>query len=84
MTTSIDAPVLLDVDDAGIARLRLNRPDTANGVDVELLKALHDAVLRCHADPRVRVVRLSGAAGMAVPEPGGNSRLLRPCVTRLW
>lgn len=61
MTTSIDAPVLLDVDDGGIAWLRLNRPDSANGVDVELLKALHDALLRCHADPRVRVVRLSGA-----------------------
>ena len=61
MTTGIDVPVLLDIDDAGIARLQLNRPDASNGLDVDTLKALHDAVLRCHADPRVRVVRLSGA-----------------------
>jgi len=61
MTTGIDAPVLLDVDGAGVARLQLNRPDASNGLDVDTLKALHDAILRCHADPRVRVVRLSGA-----------------------
>lgn len=59
--TTIDAtaPVALDVDD-GIARLRLNRPEASNGLNVELLKALHDAILRCHADPRVRVVLLTG------------------------
>lgn len=61
MTTTTAAPVLLDVDDAGIARLQLNRPDISNGLNVEVLKALHDAVLRCHADPAVRVVRLTGA-----------------------
>ncbi|MGE0217943.1 enoyl-CoA hydratase/isomerase family protein [Mycolicibacterium sp.] len=61
MTTGIDAQVLLDVDDTGVARLRLNRPDISNGLNVETLKALHDAVLRCHADPAVKVVRLSGA-----------------------
>jgi len=52
-------PVLLDIED-GIGRVRLNRPETANGVDVPLLKALHEAVLRSHADPTVRVVVLSG------------------------
>jgi 2-(1,2-epoxy-1,2-dihydrophenyl)acetyl-CoA isomerase len=61
MTTSVDAPVRLDVEDNGIARLQLNRPDASNGLDVETLKALHELLLRCHADPRVRVVRLSGA-----------------------
>jgi enoyl-CoA hydratase/carnithine racemase len=44
-------PVALDVD-GGIARLRLNRPEVSNGLNVELLKALHEAVLTCHADPR--------------------------------
>jgi 2-(1,2-epoxy-1,2-dihydrophenyl)acetyl-CoA isomerase len=52
--------VLLDIDVDGIARLRLNRPAAANGLDVPLLQALHAAILRCHADPRVRVVILSG------------------------
>ena len=36
-------PVLLDIAD-GIARLRLNRPDAANGMSVELLSALCDAI----------------------------------------
>jgi len=54
-----DGPVLLDIDD-GIARIRLNRPEASNAVDVPLLKALHGAALRCHAEPGVRVVILSG------------------------
>jgi 2-(1,2-epoxy-1,2-dihydrophenyl)acetyl-CoA isomerase len=59
--TTIDAttPVALDVD-GGIARLRLNRPEVSNGLNVELLKALHETILRCHADPTVRVVLLTG------------------------
>ena len=59
MTTSIDAPVVLTVDN-GIARLRLNRPEASNGLNVEILKALHEAILACHADPAVRVVALTG------------------------
>lgn len=60
MTSLIsEGPVLLDVQD-GIARLRLNRPDASNSVDVPLLKALHAAILTCHAEPSVRVVVLSG------------------------
>lgn len=60
MTALIDdGPALLDLED-GIARLRMNRPDTANGMDVPFLTALHDAVMRCHAEPGVRVLVLSG------------------------
>ena len=40
-------PVLLDIAD-GIARLRLNRPDAANGMSAELLSALCDAIMVCH------------------------------------
>ena len=61
MTTIDAAPVTLDVDSDGIARLRLNRPEASNGLNVELLKALHEAILRCHADAAVRVVLLTGA-----------------------
>ena len=54
-------PVLLEVDEAGVARVRLNRPEAANGMNVELLRALHEVIVRCHGDERVRVVVLSGA-----------------------
>ncbi|MBI3692839.1 MAG: enoyl-CoA hydratase/isomerase family protein, partial [Mycolicibacterium aromaticivorans] len=59
MTTSIDAPVAVAVS-GGIARLRLNRPEASNGLNVEVLKALHEAILACHADPAVRVVLVTG------------------------
>ena len=52
-------PVLLDVEE-GVARLRLNRPDVSNALDLALLKALHEAVLRCHGDARVRALLLTG------------------------
>ena len=52
-------PVLLDISD-GIARLRLNRPDAANGMSAELLSALCDAIMVCHGHPDLRVVLLSG------------------------
>jgi 2-(1,2-epoxy-1,2-dihydrophenyl)acetyl-CoA isomerase len=61
MTTVDAAPVTLDVGADGIARLRLNRPEASNGLNVELLKALHETILRCHAETSVRVVLLSGA-----------------------
>src|SRR6201987_1663381 len=58
--TPAAAPITLDVGPDGIARLRLNRPEASNGLNVELLKALHEAILRCHADTSVRVVLLTG------------------------
>lgn len=56
---TIADPVLLDVED-GIARLRLNRPDSSNGMNIDLLKGLGEALMACKGDPRVRVVLLSG------------------------
>ncbi|MDX1875068.1 enoyl-CoA hydratase-related protein [Mycolicibacterium sp. 120266] len=61
MTTAIDEPVLREVAPNGVATIRLNRPATSNGLNVETLKALHEAVLTCHADPSVKVVLLTGA-----------------------
>jgi 2-(1,2-epoxy-1,2-dihydrophenyl)acetyl-CoA isomerase len=60
MTTTVETPVLRDVAADGIARITLNRPKASNGLTVEILKALHDAVLSCHADPAVKVVLLTG------------------------
>jgi 2-(1,2-epoxy-1,2-dihydrophenyl)acetyl-CoA isomerase len=52
-------PVLLDVDD-GVARVRLNRPDASNAMNLELLRALRESLLRCNSDSRVRAVLLTG------------------------
>jgi len=56
-----EGPVLLDVDFDGVAHLRLNRPQSANSLDIDLLQALHAAIMACHGDDRVRVVVLSAA-----------------------
>lgn len=52
-------PVLLSLE-GGVAHLRLNRPEAANGMSVELLKALYEAVMLCHGTPGVRVLLLTG------------------------
>lgn len=53
-------PVLLEVDPSGVARLRLNRPEAANGMNVELLTALHKAIMRVHGEAGIRALVLSG------------------------
>ncbi len=55
-----DGPVLLDLCEDGIARLRLNRPEAANGMSVPFLRALYDALMRCHSEPTLRVLVLTG------------------------
>lgn len=52
-------PVLLDLDD-GVAHIRLNRPEASNGMNVELLSALCDAIMACHGETGVRAVLLNG------------------------
>ncbi len=54
-----EGPVLLGLQD-GIAHLRLNRPDSANGMSVDLLAALYHAIMRCHGEPGVRVLLITG------------------------
>ena len=51
--------VLLRIEN-GIAHLTLNRPDASNGMNVEFLQALCEAIMRCHGEPGVRVVLLRG------------------------
>ena len=52
-------PVLLRIAD-GIAHVSLNRPDVSNGMNVELLKALCDAIMVCHGEPDVRALLITG------------------------
>jgi 2-(1,2-epoxy-1,2-dihydrophenyl)acetyl-CoA isomerase len=54
-------PVVLHTVKDGIVHIVLNRPESANGLDVTLLRALHDAVMECHRMADLRVVVLSGA-----------------------
>ncbi len=54
-----EGPVLLGLA-GGVAHLRLNRPQSANGMSVELLKALYDAIMLCHGTPGVRALLLTG------------------------
>jgi len=48
----------------GVARLTLNRPDAANGINLPLARDLLDATLAIAADPGARVVLLTGAGKM--------------------
>jgi 2-(1,2-epoxy-1,2-dihydrophenyl)acetyl-CoA isomerase len=56
-----DAPVLLTMDAQGVAAIRLNRPAASNGLDNDLLRCLHEIIMQCHGDKRVRAVLLTGA-----------------------
>jgi len=55
-----DGPALLDLHADGVAHVRLNRPDASNGLNVELLKALHDVLMHVHGHGRVRAVLITG------------------------
>jgi 2-(1,2-epoxy-1,2-dihydrophenyl)acetyl-CoA isomerase len=52
--------VLVAIDE-GVAQVRFNRPEAANGLNVPFLTDLLSALMACHGDRRVRAVVLSGA-----------------------
>ncbi|GAB3377513.1 enoyl-CoA hydratase-related protein [Spongiibacter taiwanensis] len=54
-----EGAALLSLQD-GVAHLELNRPESANGLDIPTLEALYAALMKCHGDRRVRVVLLTG------------------------
>jgi 2-(1,2-epoxy-1,2-dihydrophenyl)acetyl-CoA isomerase len=54
-----DADVLLDVT-GKIARLRMNRPNSANGMSAGFLRALYEALMACHREPDLRALIISG------------------------
>jgi 2-(1,2-epoxy-1,2-dihydrophenyl)acetyl-CoA isomerase len=53
-------PALLELRGA-VGHLQLNRADYANGLNIEMLLGLHAALQRCIAEPRIRVVLLTGS-----------------------
>jgi 2-(1,2-epoxy-1,2-dihydrophenyl)acetyl-CoA isomerase len=55
-----ETPILFETTDA-VARIVLNRPEVGNAIDLAMARALHDAAIRCQADPAIRCVVLTGA-----------------------
>lgn len=75
-TTAHPAP-LLRHDEAGIARLTLNRPQARNALSMALMQALDDALVAIANDPSVHVVVIAGhgpafCAGHDLREMRGN------------
>lgn len=61
MASLIDSgTILLDLDDDGVARLRFNRPEAANGLDVPFLQSLYAALMRVNGEPGVRALLITG------------------------
>ena len=56
---SASSPVTLIMDETGIAHIELSRPESANGLNEELLQALYATLMRIHGDADVRVVLLT-------------------------
>ena len=54
-----------DLDDAGIARITINRPDKRNALDAEHYAALSRAWIQVRDDPAVRVAVITGAGDKA-------------------
>jgi 2-(1,2-epoxy-1,2-dihydrophenyl)acetyl-CoA isomerase len=52
--------VLLDLDDDGVAHLRLNRPEASNGMNVPFLRALYDGVMVATGQSGLRALLLTG------------------------
>jgi len=52
--------LLFDVSDR-VAKIVLNRPDAANGIDIPLARELMQSAIRCDEDAEIRAVLLTGA-----------------------
>ncbi len=47
-----------------IARITLNRPDTANAINIDMARDLMHAALQCDEDPAIRAVIITGTGRM--------------------
>lgn len=55
-----EGPALVALHADGVAHIRLNRPEAANGLDMAMLKGLHEVMTAVHGDGRVRAVLITG------------------------
>jgi 2-(1,2-epoxy-1,2-dihydrophenyl)acetyl-CoA isomerase len=55
-----EGPALLELYADGVAHIRMNRPESANGLDMAMLQGLQTVVMEVHGDSRVRAVLLTG------------------------
>lgn len=55
--------ISLEIKDR-VAHLTLNRPDAANGINLEMAQELDEASLKCDENPDVRVILIKGAGRM--------------------
>jgi 2-(1,2-epoxy-1,2-dihydrophenyl)acetyl-CoA isomerase len=56
--------ILFELRDDRVAHITLNRPESANGINLEMASELRHAARRCANDPDIRAVLLSGAGKM--------------------
>lgn len=56
-----DSPLVLTIDNRGVARLTLNRTEVRNAFNEKLIGDIAETIARVGADPNVRVVVLTGA-----------------------
>lgn len=83
-----DFETLLFSIDAGIARITLNRPESANGLNLKMATELLDTAIACRTSDAVRAVLLSGngkmfCAGGDLKSFRDNSERLENYVSRL-
>lgn len=49
-----------EVDEDGVGRITLNRPERLNAFTFEMIDAWHDALNKCRTDPNVKVIVVTG------------------------
>ncbi|WPZ27581.1 enoyl-CoA hydratase-related protein (plasmid) [Sulfitobacter pontiacus] len=49
-----------EVDEDGVGRITLNRPERLNAFTFEMIDAWHDALNKCRTDPNVKVIVITG------------------------
>lgn len=55
--------ILTECDSRGVATITMNRPESHNAFDYEMLKQFHEVIAEYDADPVVRVVVLKASGG---------------------
>ena len=56
--------LLVDIDEGGVATVTLNRPEAMNAFNLEMTAEFDDAIWSLERDESVRVIVLTGYAGL--------------------